>query len=146
MFNWKRLCSYESGFEGVHDELRAGNGLYILDNVNMPETCGDCVCTIEFKYYSENRIVLTCSGAPVDYLGTDNQIAEWLTTGAKEFGNFDEVKTFLSKFKSDRCLNSEEDDVIPVSVVENDTSAEVAKPRPKVKYDKDKHQDFPHNS
>lgn len=137
MFNWKILCSNENSFEELHDELRAGNGLYILDNVKMPETCGNCVCTIEFKYYSENRIVLSCSGAPVDYLGTDNQIAEWLTTGTKEFGNFDEVKTFLSKFKRDRCLNSEEDDVIPVSVVENNTSAEVAKPRPKVKYDKD---------
>ncbi|MBQ8183783.1 MAG: ATP-dependent Clp protease ATP-binding subunit [Clostridia bacterium] len=136
MFNWKRLCSNENSFEELHDELKAGNGLYILDNVKMPETCGDCVCTIEFKYYSENRIVLSCSGAPVDYLGTDTQIAEWLTTGTKEFGNFDEVKTFLSKFKSDRCLNSE-DDIIPVSVVENGTSAEVAKPRPKVKYDKD---------
>ncbi len=137
MFNWKRLCSNENSFEELHEELRAGNGLYILDNVKMPETCSGCICTIEFKYYSENRIVLSCSGAPIDYLGTDDQIKNWLTTGTQEFGSFDEVKAFLSKFKNDRQSISADEEVVPLNVPENDKQVDEVKPIPKVKYDKE---------
>jgi len=136
MFNWKKLCSNENGFDELYQELKADKGVYILDNVKMPDTCNDCVCTIEFKYFSESRIVVACSGAPVSYFGVDNQIAEWLTAGTKEFGSFNELKAFLSRFKSDRRLSVDED-VVSVSVADDNTQTTVAPPKPKVKYDKE---------
>ena len=138
MFNWKKLCSNENSFEELHEELMTGNGSYILDNVMMPETCSECVCSVEFRYYSESRIVLLCSDAPVGYLGGNTQISEWLATGRKEFGSFDEVKTFLSKFKTDRLITSPENEEVPVTVVEEGEHPEPKKPRPKLEYDKDK--------
>lgn len=101
MFNWKSMCSNERGFDGLYDELRSSGGLYILDNVKMPDTCNNCNCTIEFKYYSDCRIILTCSDAPLIYSGYNNQIAEWVTTGICEFSSFNDLKSFLSEFKFD---------------------------------------------
>lgn len=137
MFNWKRLCSNENGFEELHEELRTGTGLYILDNVRMPETCNNCVCTIEFRYYSNSRIALSCSGAPVAYFGGNNTIAEWLTRGCKEFAGFDELKTFLSEFKNDSIPNTTTIEVTPAPTNDVEVEVENSNMRPKVKYDKE---------
>ena len=56
MFNWEKLCSNERGFDELYDELRASNGLYILDNVKMPETCNNVICTIEPYFTQEDSL------------------------------------------------------------------------------------------
>lgn len=139
-FNWKLLCSNARGFDELYDELRAGNGLYILDNVQMPETCNNTLCTIEFKYYSDTRIVLACSNTPILYTGSNRNIASWLNSGVKEFNDFNELKQFLYSFSSDYSAA-----VIPEprneSVSSSDSPEEnesfVPPPRPKIKYNKE---------
>ncbi len=140
VFNWKKLCSNERGFDELYDELRASNGLYILDNVKMPETCNNVVCTIEFQYYSDTRIVLTCSDAPVVYTGSNSDIENWLHSGAKEFCNFMELKQFLSSFSRDSSTTvvpEKHNNSTSNSNSSEDNEVSVPPPRPKMKYDKE---------
>ena len=100
--NWMKLVSCnDRDFEGLHDRLRNGSGLYIFDNVKMPETCNNAKCTIEFRYYCEDKISLTCVQAPVPYTGNDVNIALWMENGIVEFESFEEMKGFLRCFKQD---------------------------------------------
>ncbi len=137
MFNWKKLCSNESGFESLYEELRNSGGIYILDNVKMPDTCNNEVCTIEFKYYSDTRIVLSCANSPLLYNGSNCEINEWLTSGVKEFGNFFELKTFLSLFKNDSMPTTIVSPQASTESVQDDNESTTPPPRPKTKYDKD---------
>lgn len=134
-FNWKNLCSNESGFNVLHNELRNCGGKYILDNVKMPDTCEDRICTIEFKFYSENKIELTCIEAPITYTGSNNIISEWLTSGSMEFSSFNELKSFLSSFKYDTVNGA---DVLTDPQPHTPVDPSPASPtRPKMRYDKD---------
>lgn len=138
MFDWKRLCSNEDSFEGLHEELRMSGGLYILDNVKMPDTCRNAKCTIEFRFYSESRIILTCVEAPIAYMGTKKQISEWLSSGCIEFCSFERLKKFLSSFSNDICRTATQplNDCQPEEL-NDDKEVVVAPPRPKIKYSKD---------
>lgn len=140
MFDWKKLCSNERGFDELYDELRASNGLYILDNVKMPETCNDVVCTIEFKYYSDSRIILTCSDAPLVYTGSNSNIASWLNSGVKEFNNFNELKQFLYSFSGDystTVISEPYNESVSSSNSHEDNEISAPPPRPKLKYNKE---------
>lgn len=70
MLNWKKQCSNIHGFNGLYEEMTSGNGLYILDDVQLPDTCGYAVCTIEFRYYDEHHVSIRCVEAPVNYSGS----------------------------------------------------------------------------
>lgn len=131
MYNWKKLCSTPSGFSGLHQELRNGKGLYILDGVKMPESCGNRICTIEFRYYGENFIKLTCVEAPVSYSGSNPQIAQWLETGTAEFNSFNQLTAFLSQF-------GEASPEIPETPINssNKHSQHPIPARPKIEYDR----------
>ena len=95
MNNWMKMVSCnDAEYEGLHDELRNGRGLYVID-ATMPETCNNVECTIEFRYYGEDKISLTCVQAPVTYTGNDGNIALWLENGIVEFDSFEEMKGFL---------------------------------------------------
>ena len=146
MNNWMRMVSCnDAEYEGLRDELRNGGGLYIIDAV-MPETCNNILCTVEFRYYGENRISLTCVQAPVTYTGTNDNIALWLEKGIAEFESFEEMKSFLKSFKTDGAIFSEN---IPTPVEHREISAassgeisesrhvEIAPPQPEMKYDRD---------
>lgn len=137
MFDWKRLCSNEDSFEGLHEELRMSGGLYVLDNVKMPDTCRNAKCTIEFRFYSESHITLTCVEAPVVYMGTKKQISEWLSSGRIDFRSFEQLKEFLLSFSSDICRTATQ----PLNDYKaeelNDEEVSIAPPRPKIKYSKD---------
>lgn len=140
IFNWQNLCSNESGYSELYEELSAGGGLYILDNVRMPESCDNVTCTIEFRYYSANRIVVACSGAPVSYNGSDSEIAEWLNTGTKEFNSFDDLKVFLSSFKRDipstRTYENDYPSTTDTHQIEEEPVT-TPPPRPRINYDKE---------
>ncbi len=134
MFNWEKLCSNRAGFEDLRNELVTGSGCYILDNVKMPASCNNAVCTIEFRYYSDTRVTIKCCEAPVEYNGHNEAIAQWLTTGIKEFCSFDALCEFLSSFSHDIPIeprptvrNTEPSDTEPVAPTR----------RPKMRYNKD---------
>lgn len=138
VFDWKRMCSNESSFEGLHEELRTSRGLYILDNVKMPDTCNNVKCTIEFRFYSENRIVLTCVESPIAYSGSNARISQWLNSGNIEFNSFNELKSFLLGFSRDSCRTIQPFSTHPQEV-DNDGEDDiiVAPPQPKMKYNKE---------
>lgn len=92
MLNWKKQCSNIHGFNGLYEEMTSGNGLYILDDVQLPDTCGYAVCTIEFRYYDEHHVSIRCVEAPVNYSGSCPQIGRWLSSGTADFDSFDDMK------------------------------------------------------
>ena len=133
MMNWKKQCSNIHGFNGLYVEMTSGNGLYILDDVQLPDTCGNAVCTIEFRYYDENHISIRCVEAPINYMGSCPQIGRWLSSGTTDFDSFDDMKDFLLKFRTDHILVEE-----PVnSVSPHPSEAENKATPPRMKYDKD---------
>ena len=141
----KMVSCNDDEYEGLHDELRNGRGLYVID-ATMPETCNNVECTIEFRYYGEDKISLTCVQAPVTYTGNDGNIALWLENGIVEFDSFEEMKGFLKSFKTDGAILSEniptpvERREVPVesSGAENDNEhVETAPPQPEMKYDRE---------
>lgn len=145
MNNWMRMVSCdENGFEGLHNELRSGGGLYIFDNVKFPQTCDNAVCTIEFRYFGANKITLTCVQAPITYTGNNENIALWMSNGIVEFDSFEEMKGFLKSFKTDSVAISDcmpnpvqsresDDDVI---AEHNETDIPIP-PQPEMRYDRD---------
>ena len=104
MLNWKKQCSNIHGFNGLYEEMTSGNGLYILDDVQLPDTCGNAVCTIEFRYYDEHHVSIRCVEAPVNYTGSCPQIGRWLSSGTAVFDSFDDMKEFLKKLSTDSVL------------------------------------------
>lgn len=98
MFNWIKMCANTSNYEELHDELRACGGRYILDDVKMPESCGNHTCTIEFRYFDETCIEMICADSPVPYSGSDTRIARWLENGIAEFCSFNQLTDFLKLF------------------------------------------------
>ncbi|MCH5314752.1 MAG: ATP-dependent Clp protease ATP-binding subunit [Eubacterium sp.] len=103
MLNWLSMVSCsDREFEGLHNELMNCSGSYIFDDVKMPQTCHNKVCTIQFNYYSPSRISLICAQAPINYVGSDEHIERWLTNGSEEFNSFDSLKEFLKSFRNDR--------------------------------------------
>ena len=141
MFNWKALCSNERSFGELYDELRASRGLYIFDDVKMPDTCNNITCSIEFRYYSDKRIVLVCSAAPVAYTGSEPEIEEWLSVGTKEFKSFNKLGQFLSLFSRDcpcsgACPQEGDCNSPQNQAGRNDEQIKPPTP-PKIKYDKD---------
>lgn len=142
MNEWIKMVSCsDREFEGLHDELRSGGGLYIFDSVRMPESCNNAECTIEFRYYGENKISVTCVQAPVPYTGNNGHIALWLEQGIVEFESFDEMKGFLREFKRDINNNSHG---IPSLVVSagpgNEAPGELTGPvptPPEMRYDRE---------
>jgi hypothetical protein len=98
MYNWSKMCSNPDSFTGLHEELRNCGGRYTLDKVRMPPSCGNRICTIEFKYYDENFIKMTCVDAPVLYSGTNSRIRQWLENGTVEFSSFEQLTAFLEQF------------------------------------------------
>lgn len=98
MFNWKQMCENRAGYNGLHEELRCGRGRYILDEVKLPGSCGNRVCTVEFMYYGDDYIKLVCNEAPIDYSGSDIRIARWLESGTAEFNSFEQLDEFLARF------------------------------------------------
>ena len=98
MFNWKKMCENQAGYNSLHEELRNGRGKYTLDEVKLPESCGNRVCTVEFKYYSDDHIEMSCSEAPIEYSGNDVQIARWLESGTAEFCSLAQLDAFLARF------------------------------------------------
>lgn len=107
MLNWKKQCSNVNGFNGLYEEMTSGNGLYILDDVQLPDTCGNTVCTIEFRYYDEHHVSIRCVEAPVHYTGSCPQIRHWLSSGTSDFDSFDDMKDFLLKFRTDHVVETE---------------------------------------
>ena len=135
MLNWKKQCSNINGFNGLYEEMTRGNGLYILDNVQMPDTCANAVCTIEFRYYDEHHIAIRCVEAPLNYTGCNPQIRSWLTHGTADFDSFDDLKDFLLQFRTDRVQMAE-----PASQEASPATESQPEQRshpPKMKYDKD---------
>jgi DNA polymerase III delta prime subunit len=136
MLNWKKQCSNVNGFNDLYEEMTSGNGLYILDDVQLPDTCGNTVCTIEFRYYDEHHVSIRCVEAPVNYTGSCPQIGLWLSSGTADFDSLDDMKDFLLKFSTDYIDRQGElspDDETRGSSTED--SDETAPPR--MKYDKD---------
>lgn len=135
MLNWKKQCSNIQGFNGLYEEMTSGNGLYIIDDVQLPDTCGNAICTIEFRYYDEHHVSIRCVEAPVNYTGSCPQIGRWLSSGTADFDSFDEMKNFLLKFRTD-CVSEEEliSNEGPCSTG-NQTESEANSPR--MKYDRD---------
>lgn len=136
MLNWKKQCSNIQGFNGLYEEMTSGNGLlYIIDDVQLPDTCGNAICTIEFRYYDEHHVSIRCVEAPVNYTGSCPQIGRWLSSGTADFDSFDEMKNFLLKFRTD-CVSEEEliSNEGPRSTG-NQTESEANSPR--MKYDRD---------
>lgn len=133
MMNWKKQCSNINGFNGLYEEMTSGNGLYILDDVQLPDTCGNAVCTIEFRYYDENHISIRCVEAPINYMGSCPQIGRWFSSGTTDFDSFDDMKDFLLKFRTDHVPVEE-----PVnSVSPHPSEAENKATPPRMKYNKD---------
>lgn len=143
MNNWMKMVSCDDrGFEGLHNELRNCGGSYIFDNVKMPESCNNAECTIEFRYYGEDKISLTCAQAPIPYTGNDGNIALWMENGIVEFESFEEMKGFLRCFKHDLPDNV---NITPAPVVTNtpvdtnETSSEdkTIPVQPEMRYDRE---------
>ena len=143
MRDWMKMVSCnDMGFEGLHNELRNCGGLYIFDNVKMPECCNNAECTIEFRYYGEDKISLTCVQAPIPYTGNDGNIALWMENGKVEFDSFDEMKGFLRCFKSDIPDTS---NIVPVPVAtnipkntaENPQGGDIVSVQPEMIYDRE---------
>ena len=132
MLNWKRLCSDVNGYTGLYEEMTRGSGLYILDDVQLPDTCSNAVCTIEFRYYDENNISVRCVEAPINYTGSCSQIGRWLSSGTAEFDSFNDMKAFLLRFRNDHAQEAEPTAAL---ITHPETRAE-ADP-PKMKFDKD---------
>lgn len=131
MFNWKKNCSNVNGFNGLYEEMTSGNGLYILDDVQLPDTCENAICTIEFRYYDENHVSMKCVEAPIPYFGSDTQIASWFTSGVTDFDSFDDLKSFLLKFRSDHIPAAQ-----PVAPDPNPIPRRETTPHPRMRYDK----------
>lgn len=99
---WNEMISCDdAGFEELHRELRSCPGLYILDNVRMPETFGNCISSIEIRHYSPRVITLTCNPPPREYTGKDRKIRSWAQLGTAKFSGFAEMKRFLKSFRND---------------------------------------------
>lgn len=135
MLNWKKQCSNIHGFNGLYEEMTSGNGLYILDDVQLPDTCGYAVCTIEFRYYDEHHVSIRCVEAPVNYSGSCPQIGRWLSSGTADFDSFDDMKDFLMKFRTDRV--QEEEPVSNNPSRQADSHTEPGTNPPRMKYDRD---------
>lgn len=144
MRSWIQMVSCsESEFNGLHEELRNCGGLYIIDNVLMPETFARCECNIEFRYYSDKRITLTCVPKPPKYTGKNKRIRTWAETGYVEFSSFNDLKKFLKSFTED--TNSDLPAHTPIFQSENnrsDTTSPKAEnssppPQPKMQYDRE---------
>lgn len=137
MFDWATMCSNPDSFAELHEELRSGNGRYILEGVRMPRSCGSRICTIEFHYYDESFIKMTCVDVPVSYSGNNLGIRRWLENGSVEFGSFEQLTAFLSQFNEAAIDYRREENQ---SQSNHSTSAvqESAKPeRPEIEYDRD---------
>lgn len=124
-FNWKRMCSDGSSFEGLRQELASCGGRYCLDAVTLPGTCEDAICDIEFRCFRNGNIVLLYSSQPFRYSGRDPVIAEWVEKRSIEFQDFNELTGFLLRFKAD--------------AVDTDTTncGETPPPKPVIQYNKD---------
>lgn len=133
MINWKKQCSNVNGFNGLYEEMTCGNGLYILDDVQLPETCENAVCTIEFRYYNEHHVSIKCVEAPVNYTGSCPQIGHWLSSGTADFDSFDDMKDFLLKFRTDRV----QEESHPVDTPSSHSEISNESEPPKMKYNKD---------
>lgn len=109
MKNWKVMCGNVRSYPILYNAVRSCTGRYIFDEVEMPETCGEKVCTIEFRYYGKNRISIVCTDPPEDYSGSDEQIRKWLEEGELFFSSFDELGSFLQRFNADSERSSGND-------------------------------------
>ena len=140
MLNWQKMCANTKGYADLHQELRKGHGRYTLEKVKMPEYCNDNVCTIEFKYYGEDRIQMNCLEAPVTYNGNNPRIAQWLTNGTLEFGSFDQLTAFLKQFNkidSQQVNRTTSESSNSLSSETNTTSPKIKPERPDMQYDRD---------
>lgn len=142
MRNWYEMVSCnDAEFEGLYNELRNSSGLYIFDYVNMPETFCGIQCKIEFRYYSENRITLTCFPVPPEYTGNNNQIREWAETGFAEFSSFNMLKEFLRSFINDESNRASRQTSTSTSHSSSRKSDEASDdrvpPQPKMQYDRE---------
>jgi len=95
------MCANTNEYNGLYDEIRNSRGRYILDEIKMPDTCGNHMCTVEFEYYSDDMISIVCSEAPLEYSGSDPLIAEWVRTGRLDFTSFKRLGEFLARFNDD---------------------------------------------
>jgi len=94
---WNEMISCDdAGFEELHRELRSCPGLYILDNVRMPETFGNCISSIEIRHYSPRVITLTCNPPPREYTGKDRKIRSWAQLGTAKFSSFAEISSSVN--------------------------------------------------
>ncbi|MBQ7542215.1 MAG: ATP-dependent Clp protease ATP-binding subunit [Clostridia bacterium] len=134
MFIWKQMCQNARRFDELHEELISGSGRYILEDVQLPDTCRNLICTIEFRYYAPDQIILYCLEAPVDYVGTNPQIARWLWEGKKEFGSFHELTSFLLQFGTDSVYREPRD---ATSEQSQDEQSLLPQERPRMRYDGD---------
>lgn len=139
MFDWQKMCADTAGYSGLHEELRRCPGRYIFENVKMPESCQDRICTVEFRYYDEDHIKILCPDSPVQYNGSDPRIAQWLETGVLEFGSFDQLAAFLALFNKDGAPhNSRRSRIVPNRAAVPAASETVTVPeRPEMEYDRD---------
>ncbi len=133
-------CS-DAGFESLHNLLRTGSGCHIYDNVILPETFDNFTCSIEFRYYSENRITLSAVPKPSKYHGKNKQIKNWAQTGYAAFSNFKELKKFLKSFKDDTSSEAPASTVCsdnqPLHPAGNTKESDPVPPPPKMHYDKE---------
>jgi len=103
----------------------------------MPPSCGNRICTIEFKYYDENFIKMTCVDAPVLYSGTNSRIRQWLENGTVEFANFEQLTAFLEQFGE--APNATAREVQPRGIERTTVSPTAPEPpkRPEMEYDRE---------
>lgn len=142
MRNWSEMVSCnDTEFEGLHNELRNSSGLYMFDYVTMPETFCGLICRIEFRYYSENRITLTCFPKPPEYTGNNSRIREWAETSFAEFSSFNTLKEFLQSFVNDESNRSPRQTSSSTPQTSSSKSNELSDnhipPQPEMHYDKD---------
>ena len=136
MYSWKKMCEDRNSYSGLHEELRGGRGRYILDNVRMPESCGNRVCTIEFRYYGDDCIKMLCVEAPVEYTGSNARIARWLETGTVEFGSLSELDEFLGLFGSESVSPAVTNPRIPTDREHERGNTASERRRPPLRYDR----------
>lgn len=136
MFNWQEMCANTRGYSELQEELRHCRGQYILDNVRMPDSCNNQVCTIVFKYHGDDYIQLTCLDAPVTYNGSNTRIAQWLENGTLEFGNFEQLTAFLKQFNGTQQEN-ENSNRTPSITISSEPERDIVPERPEMQYDKE---------
>jgi len=122
------VSSCNEEYEYLQNQLMNGGGLYTFDNVQMPFSCNNKICNIEFRYYSDDKIVLACIPAPGYYLGHNPEIKIWFENGDIEFSSFNELKNFLKSFENDDIVNPQCQDIY-------DCQDETIVQQPKMIYD-----------